>query len=171
MMSKAYHTNVCAGILIPKTRIIVTLTPDNCCMEFFLSKKILFVITPIILVIAFFVFSSHQSAIDFNTQVKPIFNKKCITCHGGVRRKSNFSLLFRADALAKNKSGKPAIIPGDPDHSEMIRRLTLKDPDERMPYKHDPLSKEEIEILRKWIKQGAKWGDHWAYVSVKPVDV
>ena len=40
-----------------------------------------------------------------------------------------------------------------------------------MPYKHDPLSKEEIEILRKWIKQGAKWGDHWAYVSVKPVEV
>ena len=140
-------------------------------MKFFLSKKILFVITPVIIVIAFFVFSSHQSAIDFNTQVKPIFNKKCITCHGGVRRKSNFSLLFRTDALAKNKSGKPAIIPGDPDHSEMIRRLTLKDPDERMPYKHDPLSKEEIEILRKWIKQGAKWGDHWAYVSVQPVGV
>jgi hypothetical protein len=54
--------------------------------------------------------------------------------------------LFRVDALAKNKSGKPAIIPGDPAHSEMIRRLTINDPDERMPYKHDPLSKEEIEI-------------------------
>ena len=147
------------------------MTPDYCRMKFLLSKKILFVIAPIILIIAFFVFSSHQSTIDFNTQVKPIFNKKCITCHGGVRRKSNFSLLFRADALAKNKSGKPAIIPGDPDHSEMIRRLTLKDPDERMPYKHDPLTKDEIEILRKWIKQGAKWGDHWAYVSVKPVEV
>src|SRR5438477_1680369 len=140
-------------------------------MNFFASRKIVLVITPVIAVIGFLVFSSHQSAVNFNTQVKPIFNKKCITCHGGVRRKSNFSLLFRADALAKNKSGKPAIIPGDPDHSEMIRRLTLKDLDERMPYKHDPLSKEEIEILRKWIKQGAKWGDHWAYVSVKPVDV
>src|SRR6058998_2731525 len=95
-----------------------------------LSKKIVFIILPMIAVIAFFVFSSHQSAVDFNTQIKPIFNKKCITCHGGVRRKSGFSLLFRADALAKNKSGKPAIIPGDPDHSEMIRRLTVNDPDE-----------------------------------------
>src|SRR5690349_8443830 len=137
----------------------------------FLSKKMLFVLVPIVAVIIFLVFSSHQKTIDFNTQVKPIFNKKCIACHGGVRRKNNFSLLFRVDALAKNKSGKPAIIPGDPDHSEMIRRLTLTDPDERMPYKHDPLSKEEIKILRTWIKQGAKWGDHWAYVAVKPVEV
>ena len=129
------------------------------------------VITPVIAVIGFLVFSSHQSAVNFNTLVKPIFNKKCITCHGGVRRKSGFSLLFRVDALAKNKSGKPAIIPGDPDHSEMIRRLTINDPDERMPYKHEPLSREEISILKRWIKQGAKWGDHWAYVAVKPVDV
>ena len=140
-------------------------------MNFFLSKKIVLVITPIVAVIVFFVFSSHQSVVDFNTQVKPIFNKKCITCHGGVRRKSGFSLLFRADALAKNKSGKPAIIPGDPDHSEMIRRLTVNDPDERMPYKHEPLNKEEIDILKRWIRQGAKWGDHWAYVAVEAVDV
>ena len=140
-------------------------------MNFFLSKKIVLVITPIVAVIVFFVFSSHQSVVDFNTQVKPIFNKKCITCHGGVRRKSGFSLLFRADALAKNKSGKPAIIPGDPDHSEMIRRLTVNDPDERMPYKHEPLNKEEIDILKRWIRQGAKWGDHWAYVAVEAVDI
>jgi hypothetical protein len=140
-------------------------------MNFFLSRKVLLVITPIVAVIIFFVLSSHQSTVDFNAQVKPIFNKKCITCHGGVRRKSGFSLLFRADALAKNKSGKPAIIPGDPDHSEMIRRLTSHDPDERMPYKHEPLSTDEISILKRWIKQGAKWGDHWAYVAVKPVEV
>jgi len=140
-------------------------------MNFFASRKIVLVVTPVIAVIGFLIFSSHQSAVDFNAQVKPIFNKKCITCHGGVRRKSGFSLLFRTDALAKNKSGKPAIIPGDPEHSEMIRRLTLNDPDERMPYKHEPLSEEEINILKRWIKQGAKWGDHWAYVAVKPVDV
>src|SRR5215467_1691725 len=152
-------------------RIIVTLKGNNCFMNFFLSRKVLLVIIPIIAVMVFLVVGSHQSQIDFNSQVKPIFNKKCIACHGGVRRKSGFSLLFRADALAINKSGKRAIIPGDPDHSEMIRRLTIRDPDERMPYKHEPLSKHEIGILRRWIKQGAKWGDHWAYVSVKPVEI
>jgi len=105
--------------------------------------------------------------IDYNTQVKPIFNKKCIACHGGVKQKGGFSLLFQEEALANTESGKPAIVPGKPDESELIRRITLEDPEERMPYKHDPLSKEEIEILTKWIKQGAPWGEHWAYISVK----
>lgn len=111
-----------------------------------------------------FIIGGHK--VDYSAEVKPILNKKCITCHGGVKRQSGFSLLFRTDALAINKSGKPAIIPGDPDHSEMIRRLTLKDPEERMPYKHPPLTKDEIETLTKWIKQGAEWGNHWAYVPV-----
>ncbi len=109
--------------------------------------------------------------IDYNTQVKPILNKKCIACHGGVKREADFSLLFRQEAMAVNESGKPAIVPGDPEHSELFRRITSHDPEERMPYKKDPLSKEEIETLRLWIKQGAKWGDHWAYQSVKPQQV
>ena len=121
-------------------------------------------------VLSWRIFPSGE-AIDFNTQVKPIFNKKCIVCHGGVRRQSDFSLLFRVDALGKTKSGKPAIVPGDPDHSEMMRRVTLHDPEDRMPYKEAPLTGEEIETLRKWIKQGAKWGDHWAYLPVRPVEV
>jgi len=105
--------------------------------------------------------------IDYNTQVKPIFNKKCIACHGGVKQKAGFSLLFREEALGNTESGKPAIIPGKPDESELIRRISLDDPEERMPYKHEPLSKEEIEILTQWIKQGAEWGEHWAYIPVK----
>ena len=86
------------------------------------SKKILLVIIILTAAIAVFTFSTHQKAIDFNTQVKPILNKNCITCHGGVRQKADFSLLFRADALEKTKSGRYAIIPGDPDHSELIIR-------------------------------------------------
>src|ERR1051325_11197656 len=61
--------------------------------------------------------------IDFNTQVKPIINKKCIACHGGVKRESEFSLLFRTDAMAKAESGKLAIIPGNASGSELIRRI------------------------------------------------
>src|SRR5204863_1371960 len=102
--------------------------------------------------------------------VKPILNKKCIACHGGVKAKAGFSVLFREDALGITESGKPAIIPGDPDGSELIRRITNHDPEERMPYKHEPLSKHEISIFKRWIKQGAKWGDHWAYLPVKKVE-
>ena len=47
--------------------------------------------------------------IDFNTDVKPILNKKCISCHGGVKKKGGFSLLFPSEALAATESGKPAI--------------------------------------------------------------
>jgi len=110
-----------------------------------------------------------NAPVDFATQVKPIINKHCISCHGGVKQKGGFSLLFREEALAKTKDGKYGIIPGDPEHSEMIRRLSSKDPEERMPYKHDPLPEDDITILTKWIKQGAKWGQHWSYAPVKEV--
>jgi hypothetical protein len=106
-------------------------------------KKLLLAITILVLAMLMFMITTRQKPVDFTTQVKPIINKNCITCHGGVRQKGGFSLLFREEALAKLKSGKLAIIPGDPDHSEMIRRIKFSDPEERMPYKHDPLSKED----------------------------
>ena len=110
---------------------------------------------------------AFEEKIDYNAQVKPIFNRKCISCHGGVKAKSDFSLLFREDALKPAKSGKYPIVPGKPGKSEMIRRITETDEEERMPYKHEPLTKDEISILKKWIRQGAEWGEHWAYVPVK----
>ncbi len=140
-------------------------------MRFLLNKKVLLATGVLLLALIVGTSLIGRRKIEYITDVKPIINKNCITCHGGVRRKSGFSLLFRADALAKNESGKPAIIPGDPEHSEMIRRLTLKDPEERMPYKHPSLSAEDIDILKQWIKEGAQWGDHWAYLPVKQVEV
>lgn len=132
--------------------------------KFLLLGGLVLIVVPIVMVL------NKSHVVDFNNEVKPIFNKNCITCHGGVKRQSGFSLLFRKDALEINKSGKVAIIPGDAKNSELIRRLTLKDPEERMPYKHPPLSNKEIEILTQWVNEGAKWGNHWAYVPVeKPV--
>jgi len=130
-------------------------------------KRFLVIIILILVGGLIYYFSSSSEKIDYNTQVKPILNKKCIACHGGVKAKSDFSLLFREDALKAARSGKYPIVPGEPGKSEMIRRITHNDPDERMPYKHDPLTKEEISILKKWIKQGAEWGEHWAYLPVQ----
>jgi hypothetical protein len=123
------------------------------------NKKAIAVLAGIAVLATAFIWTTHSAAVDFNAEVKPIINKKCISCHGGVKREGGFSLLFRSEALAKTESGKFAIIPGDPDGSEMIRRLHLKDVEERMPYKREPLSEKEISILRRWIKQGAEWGD------------
>jgi len=135
------------------------------------SKK-LFYSSAVLIVLAITAVVIYPSdPIDYNTEVKPILNKKCITCHGGVKQEAGFSLLFEEEAFAPTKSGKPAIIKYKPEESELIRRLHLTDPEERMPYKHDPLSKEEIKILTTWIKEGAKWGSHWAYQKVKEPEV
>src|SRR5213592_129170 len=115
-------------------------------MRVLVRKKWLLVISVLVIAVSLFRCSTRRQPVDFTTQVKPIINKYCITCHGGVRQKGGFSLLFREEALAKTKSGKRAIIPGDADHSEMMRRITLNDPEDRMPYRHDPLSKENIRI-------------------------
>lgn len=112
-----------------------------------------------------------EDEIDYNTQVKPIINQNCIACHGGVKQSGGFSLLFEEEAKGNTKSDKPAIIPGHPEESEMIHRLVSHDPEERMPYEKPPLSQEDIDVLKKWIAQGAKWGTHWAYKSVEKVDV
>lgn len=118
-----------------------------------------------------FISSQWNKKIDFNTEIRPILNQKCITCHGGVKRQGDFSLLFREDALLPNESGLPAIVPGKPEESELIHRITHHDPEERMPPESDPLSKEEVDVLTQWIEEGAEWEDHWAYVKPQPVDI
>lgn len=130
------------------------------------TNKLLF-ISSIIIIGGYSVYSflGEKNKVDYSTEVKPILNKHCIACHGGVKKQGGFSLLFREEALGKTESGKPAIIPGDAKHSEFIIRLTHKDPEERMPLKKEPLKKEEIEILTKWVNQGANWGEHWAFVK------
>ena len=140
-------------------------------MKSFFKQKTVLIIGLLIVLVAGYLFLMPSRTVDFSADVKPILNKKCISCHGGVKKQGGFSLLFREEALAETKSGKPAIIPGDPDASEMIRRLTLKDEEERMPYKEHPLADDEITVLRTWIKQGAKWGTHWAYATVEEQEV
>lgn len=107
--------------------------------------------------------------IEFNRDIRPILNKNCLACHGGVKQSGGFSLLFPEDALSPNESGKPAIVPGSPEESEMIRRITHHDPEIRMPMDEEPLSEREIELITKWIEQGAQWQDHWAYLKPEAV--
>ncbi|MFN0180319.1 MAG: PSD1 and planctomycete cytochrome C domain-containing protein [Gemmatimonadales bacterium] len=111
--------------------------------------------------------AQSRGEVDFNRDVRPILNSQCAPCHGGVRQQSDLSLLFREDALKPAKSGKVAIVPGDPDGSEMVRRITHPDQHDRMPKGRGPLSATEIAAIKRWIKQGAPWEPHWAYL--KPV--
>lgn len=104
--------------------------------------------------------------VDYNAQVKPILNKKCLSCHGGVKASGGFNLLTRDLALRETESGKPAIQPGNASRSEMIHRLTHQDPEIRMPLGGEPLTGDEIDILTKWIDQDLPWGRHWSYESI-----
>jgi len=113
-------------------------------------------------------FREPHRAINFSRDIRPIFNQNCVACHGGVRQKNGVSFIFREDALGKGKSGRQTIVPGHPESSELISRVTAKDPEVRMPYHAPPLPPEQVSLLRRWIAEGAQWSDYWAFVPPKP---
>ena len=101
-----------------------------------------------------FLYRRHTSdEVRFSRDIRPILNQNCMPCHGGVRQKNGVSFLFREEALGRGKSGKRTIVQGKPDESELIARVTSPDPETRMPYHSSPLSPQQIELLRRWIKQ------------------
>ena len=112
--------------------------------------------------------AAPQRQIDFNRDIRPIFNANCMACHGGVKQASNLSFSYREQALGHGKSGRPTVVPGNPQASELIARVSSKDPDFRMPLNAAPLSQKQIGLLRQWIKEGAQWSDYWAFVPPKP---
>ena len=110
--------------------------------------------------------------VDFATQIRPIFNQNCVSCHGGVKAAGDISYVYR-DVLTKvgKKSGRRVIVPGQPGESELIARVTSADKDYRMPPADHAaaLPPDKIALLREWIQQGAPWQDHWAFVPpVRP---
>lgn len=102
--------------------------------------------------------------VDFNAEIRPILNEQCVACHGGVKTSAELNLQFRDLALIGGESGEPAIVPGDAGSSAMVRMISHPVAEERMPKDEPPLSEEEIDLIRKWIDQGAEWEQHWAYV-------
>ena len=112
-----------------------------------------------------------EKKVDYNADVKPILNKHCMGCHGGVKKAGDVSFLFEHEMLEPGKSGKIPVVRGDADASEMIRRILTDDPDEKMPKNGTPLNDKEIGILKQWINEGAKWETHWAYKKIERPDV
>src|SRR6185503_16794968 len=100
--------------------------------------------------------------VDFNYHIKPLLSDRCYACHGPDEkaRKANLRLDQKEEAFKPRKGGEIVIAPGKPDESELIRRITTKDPDDQMPPPKSNLSlgADEIQLLRRWIEQGAEWG-------------
>jgi hypothetical protein len=114
-----------------------------------------------------------QDPVDFDRDVRPILDARCLKCHGPEKRKGGLLLTGRKAALQLGDSGLPALVAGKPQESQIFLRATSTDPDRRMPPSGKALSEAEIGLLRRWIESGAPWGaeapreKHWAYV--KPV--
>src|SRR4030095_12096386 len=107
----------------------------------------------------------------FLRDVRPILSAYCFKCHGPDEgaRKAGFHLDVREAALKPAKSDAIPIVPGQPEASEVVKRILTDDEDEVMPppsTKH-PLNAEQKEILRRWIAEGAEYKPHWAFVPPK----
>ncbi len=107
--------------------------------------------------------------VDYNRDIKPILAKNCYACHGpdDGHREANLRLDDRASAVKARR--RPALVPGDPAKSHLLLRITTTDEAERMPPAEsgDPLSAPQVELLRRWIAQGAEYAEHWAFVPPK----
>ncbi|MEW6155822.1 MAG: DUF1553 domain-containing protein [Verrucomicrobiota bacterium] len=114
---------------------------------------------------------SHQASgkIDFNRDIRPILSDNCFRCHGPDEneRKAKLRLDVREDAIKPSKSGDRAIFPGAPEKSEFFLRITHQDPDEIMPPPKSgkKLTTLQVDLLRRWIEQGAPYATHWSYAK------
>src|SRR5262249_34430111 len=107
--------------------------------------------------------------IDFSREIRPILSDNCFKCHGPdeKERKAKLRLDLAQEAIKPAKSGDYAIVPGDEAKSKLVERITSKDPDEMMPPPKSgkKLTAPQVELLRRWIQQGAKFVNHWAFVK------
>ena len=111
-----------------------------------------------------------ERAVEFNRDVRPILSDKCFHCHGPDAKNKNVPMRLDREAEAKAEiNGHRAIVEGQPEASEMIRRITADKPPLKMPpvYSGLKLADQEIETLRSWIAQGAKWQQHWSFIPPK----
>lgn len=149
-----------------------------------LHSKRLLIAAPLCLFSLFAIFDSCTSAsgggegipatISYNYDVRPILSDKCFNCHGpdAQKREAGLRLDIAEEAYKalQDHPGKHAIVPGNPDLSELIVRVSSKDTSLQMPSVKSglpALTEREINILKKWIKQGAVYEPHWAFVVPK----
>jgi mono/diheme cytochrome c family protein len=109
--------------------------------------------------------------VDYNWDVRPILSDNCFRCHGNDEKGRMAGLrLDQADSAYARRPGEReryAIVPGNPDASELIRRITAPSAAVRMPpaVTNKVLTAEQIEIIRRWIAQGAQYKPHWSFIS------
>ncbi len=118
-------------------------------------------------------FDSSAKPIDFDRQIRPILSDNCFACHGPdeKRRMAGLRLDIKDGGAYATKNGYSIIVPGDAANSRLFERLSTAIVAARMPPPNATTSpnKEAVELIRRWIEEGAKWEGHWAYVAPQAV--
>ena len=112
--------------------------------------------------------------IDFNRDIRPILSDNCYTCHGpDEQQRVNDLRLDRREVAFSDRKGHPAIVPGDVAASLLHQRVSSSDPEKRMPPKDSgkELTDIQIQLLTEWIRQGAEWTEHWAFIAPQRHDL
>ncbi len=117
--------------------------------------------------------------ISFNDTIQPILSENCYACHGPDPggRKAGLRLDRGEFAFAPHQDShekfEPAIVPGNPDKSPLVRKIEAKNPKDRMPppEAHKTLKPEEIALLREWVKQGAQYEELWSFLPPKHQEI
>jgi hypothetical protein len=111
--------------------------------------------------------SADEKRIDFSRDVLPILSDSCFACHGPDEKAREADLrLDQQEAALADRGGYHIILPGKSGESELLKRLITESDDERMPPpdSNRKLTAEQVELLKRWIDEGASWGKHWAFV-------
>ena len=113
-----------------------------------------------------------HGAIEFNRDVRPILADKCYSCHAADAAAKKIPLRLDTESAAKaDLGGRRAIVEGDPAASQMILRISSENKAQRMPpvYSGLKLTNAEIDTLKQWVAEGAKWQKHWSFIPpVRP---
>jgi hypothetical protein len=112
--------------------------------------------------------SADDDPVDFNRDIRPILSNKCVFCHGPDEAERQAGLrLDRADDALADRGGYAAVVPGDPDASELIYRVESGDELDVMPPPSvgKAVTPGEAALLRRWIEQGAAFAEHWSYAT------
>ena len=110
--------------------------------------------------------AANNGTIDFGRDILPILSQNCFHCHGPDEGTREAKLrLDTHEGVLRERNDITVVVPGHPEKSELILRITSTDPDEAMPPadSNKKLTPAQIELLKRWVAEGARWGKHWAY--------
>ena len=132
-------------------------------------SQTLCLMTGVLVAVQGIVTAADAPQVDFEREIRPLLSNRCFQCHGpdANAREAELRLDSRDDVFGEAERDA-VVVPGNAAESELFRRISATDPDERMPpadSQYEPFNEQEIELVRRWIESGAEWKQHWAFIT------